>query len=578
MRKLVLTCRSMQAQLEQSIPKKTHQEIVAKMQATIDGLSADLERTKQELSKTTTIGEHLNSLSAKVSEQEERIANQTKIIEAFSQRFAESTVPASMYSEVVAKNKELTEKISCMVSREDYIALQNRFNELESKMASMVPKVEFESLQAKIATMVPKSDYDERSAALSSLQEQYRALETRAAALEAKLADSVPRSDFDELTARIAQLTMEATRFATELASVPSSVESPVATITQSNEVVNSSPAQGVTPTAEVLTSSSSQAPVEVQETVGPQLSEPSQVPSEVEANVVATTNAPETTSTAPNVQEASLVQANAETVQTQNQESQDIHQPTASVLESVAPPAATSTPEAVPVAAQATETAEPVVSQSTTTTVIAETLTAEAPASNQEEQALVASVADNQSTQESQKVESVQSEVVPEIASAPATPVQETASLELSTAPSISETKEEQQRQAEEEEEEERQQQPPEIREVQSQLSEIHTSAETGQTSFAPSVVVDPSRGFKFTNTDFYATSVIDFLQDLEKVPLETIEYHTRNGDFERWFADVITDAQCAESLKSIREASYGGEELRTKTIQVIAPKYRAN
>src|SRR5579885_1380313 len=531
----------MQAQLEQSIPKKTHQEIVAKMQATIDGLSADLERTKQELSKTTTIGEHLNSLSAKVSEQEERIANQTKIIEAFSQRFAESTVPASMYSEVVAKNKELTEKISCMVSREDYIALQNRFNELESKMASMVPKVEFESLQAKIATMVPKSD-------------------------------------FDELTARIAQLTMEATRFATELASVPSSVESPVATITQSNEVVNSSPAQGVTPTAEVLTSSSSQAPVEVQATVGPQLSEPSQVPSEVEANVVATTNAPETTSTAPNVQEASLVQANAETVQTQNQESQDIHQPTASVLESVAPPAATSTPEAVPVAAQATETAEPVVSQSTTTTVIAETLTAEAPASNQEEQALVASVADNQSTQESQKVESVQSEVVPEIASAPATPVQETASLELSTAPSISETKEEQQRQAEEEEEEERQQQPPEIREVQSQLSEIHTSAETGQTSFAPSVVVDPSRGFKFTNTDFYATSVIDFLQDLEKVPLETIEYHTRNGDFERWFADVITDAQCAESLKSIREASYGGEELRTKTIQVIAPKYRAN
>lgn len=563
-RKLVLTCRSMQAQLEQSIPKKTHQEIVAKMQATIDGLSADLERTKQELSKTTTIGEHLNSLSAKVSEQEERIANQTKIIEAFSQRFAESTVPASMYSEVVAKNKELTEKISCMVSREDYIALQNRFNELESKMASMVPKVEFESLQAKIATMVPKSDYDERSAALSSLQEQYRALETRAAALEAKLADSVPRSDFDELTARIAQLTMEATRFATELASVPSSVESPVATITQSNEVVNSSPAQGVTPMAEVLTSSSSQAPVEVQATVGPQLSEPSQVPSEVEANV-ATTNALETTSPAPNVQEASLVQANAETVQTQNQESQDIHQPTASVLESVAPPAATSTSETVPVAVQATETAEPVVSQSTTTTVIAETLTAEAPASNHEEQAPVASVADNQSTQESPKVESVQSEVVPEIASAPATPVHETASLELSTAPSISETKEEQQ-------------QPPEIREVQSQLSEIHTSAETGQTSFAPSVVVDPSRGFKFTNTDFYATSVIDFLQDLEKVPLETIEYHTRNGDFERWFADVVTDAQCAESLKSIREASYGGEELRTKTIQVIAPKYRAN
>ncbi len=554
----------MQAQLEQSIPKKTHQEIVAKMQATIDGLSADLERTKQELSKTTTIGEHLNSLSAKVSEQEERIANQTKIIEAFSQRFAESTVPASMYSEVVAKNKELTEKISCMVSREDYIALQNRFNELESKMASMVPKVEFESLQAKIATMVPKSDYDERSAALSSLQEQYRALETRAAALEAKLADSVPRSDFDELTARIAQLTMEATRFATELASVPSSVESPVATITQSNEVVNSSPAQGVTPMAEVLTSSSSQAPVEVQATVGPQLSEPSQVPSEVEANV-ATTNALETTSPAPNVQEASLVQANAETVQTQNQESQDIHQPTASVLESVAPPAATSTSETVPVAVQATETAEPVVSQSTTTTVIAETLTAEAPASNHEEQAPVASVADNQSTQESPKVESVQSEVVPEIASAPATPVHETASLELSTAPSISETKEEQQ-------------QPPEIREVQSQLSEIHTSAETGQTSFAPSVVVDPSRGFKFTNTDFYATSVIDFLQDLEKVPLETIEYHTRNGDFERWFADVVTDAQCAESLKSIREASYGGEELRTKTIQVIAPKYRAN
>ena len=38
----------MEAQLQQSIPKKTHQEVVSKMQATIDGLNVEVERIKGE--------------------------------------------------------------------------------------------------------------------------------------------------------------------------------------------------------------------------------------------------------------------------------------------------------------------------------------------------------------------------------------------------------------------------------------------------------------------------------------------------------------------------------------------------
>jgi hypothetical protein len=549
-RKLVLTCRSMQAQLEQSIPKKTHQEVVSKMQSTIDGLNGDLERTKNELARTITIGEHVNSLSSQVKAQEEQIASQNRLIESLTAKLAESTVPSQMFHEQEQKNRELEEKVASMVSRADYTSLQEQYSALQSKIDAMVPRSDYEAAQAQIATMVPKSAYDEISSAFSALQEQYAALEKRASTLEARLSESVPRSDFDELTARIAQLTMEATRFATELASVPTVAESssqisvPVAS---SAEVIVETPSAPQEFAATAQEVAHQEAPAEVAAApVGEQAPAQENNSSNVAGNdtpAVAVEPAPAEIVAGPPGPEA---QASADVA------------PEAPAVEAPAPSADPSPVVETIVSAPVSEQA-PVAVPEVTETVAAETAPAAEPSSPAETPAVaeVAPAAVENAPAETPAIQEVAAAPV-EVTPSPEAPStvtdQVVGGIAEQTAPQVEE-----------------------IREVQSQLSEIQGAAEAGQTEYVQ-VAVDPSRGFRFSNTEYNATSAVDFLQDLEKVPLETIEFHTRNGDFERWFADVLTDVQSAESLRGIREGAVGGEELRAKTIEVIAPRYRAN
>ena len=107
--------------------------------------------------------------------------------------------------------------------------------------------------------------------------------------------------------------------------------------------------------------------------------------------------------------------------------------------------------------------------------------------------------------------------------------------------------------------------------------LSEIKAAADSGAEVFAPAQkVVDYSLGFIFRNTGFCARSGLEFLQDIEQIPLDVLQNHLRGGDFEKWFADVLSDATSAESIKAIRESSSSGEELRTQIVAVIQPKYK--
>ena len=118
----------------------------------------------------------------------------------------------------------------------------------------------------------------------------------------------------------------------------------------------------------------------------------------------------------------------------------------------------------------------------------------------------------------------------------------------------------------------------PTEISEMQSELSEIKAQSETGATTFNEKVVVDSSFGFNFWKTTFCARSGMEFLDDLEHVPVEILEAHSRNGDFERWFKDVLQDAYSADSLRAIREhGNFAGEELRSQIVAVISPRYRS-
>lgn len=177
-RKLVLTCRSFEAQLQQSIPKKKHEEIVSKMQQTIDEAKAELERTQEELKKTVSLGDALGAMQREVSEQIS--CSRSDVIKMIEERLAVSMVPNQLYEQSVSKIRELEESIGKRES--GYAEIGKRNAELQ------------EELQRTREQGVSK-------------EEQCTRAQARISELETALQNSMPRSDFDAVVREVASLT-----------------------------------------------------------------------------------------------------------------------------------------------------------------------------------------------------------------------------------------------------------------------------------------------------------------------------------------------------------------------------------
>jgi HPt (histidine-containing phosphotransfer) domain-containing protein len=106
-----------------------------------------------------------------------------------------------------------------------------------------------------------------------------------------------------------------------------------------------------------------------------------------------------------------------------------------------------------------------------------------------------------------------------------------------------------------------------PEISEIQSQLAEINSQAQEAKGEDAaigsPQTV---TLAFAFSGTDVAARTGQEFAQAIEKLPTDVLEFHVRNGDFDRWFAGALSDEASAEAVRKIREEGASGEELRSR------------
>jgi hypothetical protein len=63
-------------------------------------------------------------------------------------------------------------------------------------------------------------------------------------------------------------------------------------------------------------------------------------------------------------------------------------------------------------------------------------------------------------------------------------------------------------------------------------------------------------------------ATSLADFSEKLKVVPLKSIEFHSKRGDFERWFRETLGDEYLAREIGKIEKSvhrEYALEGLRT-------------
>lgn len=143
------------------------------MQGTIDGMSAELRRTKSQLEETQTIGQGLALLSKQVTVSGDTIKEATV-------KLSEVTVPNQVFQQAMAKISELEQVVSRKdqeihtiheqtVPKEQYNRAESRIAELENVLANSMPKTEFEDLSQQIdsltktAPMVTHSGMEEIS-------------------------------------------------------------------------------------------------------------------------------------------------------------------------------------------------------------------------------------------------------------------------------------------------------------------------------------------------------------------------------------------------------------------------------
>lgn len=65
-------------------------------------------------------------------------------------------------------------------------------------------------------------------------------------------------------------------------------------------------------------------------------------------------------------------------------------------------------------------------------------------------------------------------------------------------------------------------------------------------------------------------AVSLVTFAKEVEVVPIESIEFHFKRADFQKWLADTITDKKLATEIGDI-EKELSGEPLRLNLLRIL-------
>ncbi len=209
-KRLVLKCRKLEADLAQSVPKKVLDETVAKMQQKIDTLNVELKHTKSDLETITAINDRMDTFGKLLAEQGSQISSQNEVVRSVSTRL-DTMVPTSVYEQATIKIHELEQAFE--TKNGEYGALLSEKAELEQQISHMVPQEQFLTAQNEIANSIPKTKYEEdiqRIRAETVPKEQYTHIESRINELENELANSIPKTEFDELSQTIVSLTKSA--------------------------------------------------------------------------------------------------------------------------------------------------------------------------------------------------------------------------------------------------------------------------------------------------------------------------------------------------------------------------------
>jgi hydroxymethylpyrimidine pyrophosphatase-like HAD family hydrolase len=70
-------------------------------------------------------------------------------------------------------------------------------------------------------------------------------------------------------------------------------------------------------------------------------------------------------------------------------------------------------------------------------------------------------------------------------------------------------------------------------------------------------------------------AASLWEFREALGELPIDSIQYHLQQGDFECWLQDVLHDDDLASRVRKIHHRDLEGEELRQALLEVVGDRY---
>jgi uncharacterized C2H2 Zn-finger protein len=65
-------------------------------------------------------------------------------------------------------------------------------------------------------------------------------------------------------------------------------------------------------------------------------------------------------------------------------------------------------------------------------------------------------------------------------------------------------------------------------------------------------------------------AVSLATFVKDVKVAPIESIDFHFKRADFQKWVADTIGDKELAKAIGDV-EKELSGEPLRLRLLEII-------
>lgn len=75
---------------------------------------------------------------------------------------------------------------------------------------------------------------------------------------------------------------------------------------------------------------------------------------------------------------------------------------------------------------------------------------------------------------------------------------------------------------------------------------------------------------------TGVSAASYEDFLASIKKVKTESLNFHVKRGDFEKWALDTLKDEKLAKEIGKLKNQKLHGQALRNRLSRIVSERYQ--